>query len=196
MTFSDLRKISDAMKYNLADEAIQEIINNVSGSGKREITWEQFNDYLGRKAERKNNSAAWLIELSLFFEEYNFIWRKIKNSKLIKGFLIKKSNDDNRFIRVWQHKVMDVWVLCAVEVTLMSRSFDRIVRHYINICARSLLQFFWPFFYDLGQGHVILILIILMLFSKYNKFKTSILANFVQRSSLVLIIFLSWIERQ
>jgi len=46
------------MKYNLADEAIQEIINTVSGSGKREITWEQFNDYLGRKAERKNNSAA------------------------------------------------------------------------------------------------------------------------------------------
>lgn len=33
---------------------------------------------------------------------------KIKNSKLIKGFIIEKSNDDNRFIRVQQHKVMDV----------------------------------------------------------------------------------------
>lgn len=73
MTFSDLRKISDAMKYNLSDEAIQEIINTVSGSGKREITWEQFNEYLGRKAERKNNGAAWLIETSLIFKNSIFI---------------------------------------------------------------------------------------------------------------------------
>lgn len=54
MTFSDLRKISDAMKYNLSDEAIQEIITTVSGKGKREVTWEQFNDYLARKVERRH----------------------------------------------------------------------------------------------------------------------------------------------
>jgi Ca2+-binding EF-hand superfamily protein len=46
------------MKYNLSDEAIQEIITTVSGQGKREITWEQFNNYLAKKIERKNNSAA------------------------------------------------------------------------------------------------------------------------------------------
>ena len=57
LTFSDLRKISDAMKYNLSDDAIQEIITTVSGKGKREITWEQFNGYLAKKVEKKNIAA-------------------------------------------------------------------------------------------------------------------------------------------
>lgn len=57
LTFSDLRKISDAMKYNLSDDSIQQIITAVSGKGKREITWEQFNEFLARKVDRKNGAA-------------------------------------------------------------------------------------------------------------------------------------------
>lgn len=49
----DLRRISDQMKYNLSPEDIQEVINNVAGFGKEEITWEQFNRYILKKVGKR-----------------------------------------------------------------------------------------------------------------------------------------------
>lgn len=34
LNFEDLKKISDMMKFNLGDEEIQEVVNNVAGFGK------------------------------------------------------------------------------------------------------------------------------------------------------------------
>lgn len=34
LTLDDLRRISELMKYNLTDEDIQEVVNNVAGFGK------------------------------------------------------------------------------------------------------------------------------------------------------------------
>ena len=42
------------MKFNLGEEEIQEVINNVAGFGKNEITFEQFNKYIAKKVEKKN----------------------------------------------------------------------------------------------------------------------------------------------
>jgi len=57
LTFSDLRKISDAMKYKLSDDEIQEVIRTVTGGNKKDITWDQFNTYLTSKVEKKNLNA-------------------------------------------------------------------------------------------------------------------------------------------
>ena len=35
LTFEDLKRISDMMKFNLGDEEIQEVVNNVAGFGKK-----------------------------------------------------------------------------------------------------------------------------------------------------------------
>lgn len=49
LQFDDLKRISDQLKYNLNEEEIQEVINNVAGFGKKEITFQQFNKYIARK---------------------------------------------------------------------------------------------------------------------------------------------------
>jgi Ca2+-binding EF-hand superfamily protein len=56
LTFEDLKRISDMMKFNLGDEEIQEVVNNVAGFGKKEITWEQFDKYILKKVEKKSSS--------------------------------------------------------------------------------------------------------------------------------------------
>jgi Ca2+-binding EF-hand superfamily protein len=53
LEFSDMQRVSQQLKYKLSDEEIQEVINNVAGFGKREITWEQFNKYIARKVDKK-----------------------------------------------------------------------------------------------------------------------------------------------
>ena len=53
LEFEDLKKISEQLKYNLTDEEIQEVVNNVSGFGKKDITWEQFNKYIAKKVDKK-----------------------------------------------------------------------------------------------------------------------------------------------
>jgi hypothetical protein len=37
----------------MEDSEIQEVINNVAGFGKKEITWEQFNKYIAKKVDKK-----------------------------------------------------------------------------------------------------------------------------------------------
>ncbi len=54
LTLEDLGRISELMKYNLSDEDIQEVVNNVAGFGKREITWEQFDKYIVKKMDKKH----------------------------------------------------------------------------------------------------------------------------------------------
>ncbi len=54
LSFEDLKKISEMMKFNLEDDEIQEVINNVSGFGKKEISWEQFDKYILKKVDKKN----------------------------------------------------------------------------------------------------------------------------------------------
>lgn len=53
LEFEDLKRISEQLKYNLTDEEIQEVVNNVAGFGKKEITWEQFNKYIAKKVDKK-----------------------------------------------------------------------------------------------------------------------------------------------
>jgi Ca2+-binding EF-hand superfamily protein len=53
LEFADLKRISDQLKFNLSEEELQEVINNVAGFGKKEITWEQFNKYIAKKVEKK-----------------------------------------------------------------------------------------------------------------------------------------------
>jgi centrin-3 len=53
----DLRRISEQLKYNLTEDDIKEVVNNVAGFGKREITWDQFNKYIAKKADKKGNAA-------------------------------------------------------------------------------------------------------------------------------------------
>ena len=54
LTFDDLSNVAEQMKFNLSQEEVQEVINNVAGFGKSEISWDQFNKYIGRKVEKKN----------------------------------------------------------------------------------------------------------------------------------------------
>jgi len=37
----------------MSEEELQEVINNVSGFGKNEITWDQFNRYIAKKVDKK-----------------------------------------------------------------------------------------------------------------------------------------------
>ncbi len=53
LTFVDLKRISEQLKFNLTDEELQEVINNVAGFGKNEITWDQFNKYIAKKVDKK-----------------------------------------------------------------------------------------------------------------------------------------------
>ena len=53
LTFVDLKRISEQLKFNLTDEELQEVINNVAGFGKKEITWDQFNKYIAKKVDKK-----------------------------------------------------------------------------------------------------------------------------------------------
>lgn len=65
LTFADLKKISEQLKFNLTEEELQEVINNVAGFGKKEITWDQFNKYISKKVDKKwnNNDPAHLYYL-------------------------------------------------------------------------------------------------------------------------------------
>lgn len=54
LNFNDLKKLSNMLKFNLTDDQIQEVITNVSGKGKRDITWEQFNSHIAKKMEKRN----------------------------------------------------------------------------------------------------------------------------------------------
>jgi Ca2+-binding EF-hand superfamily protein len=53
LEFSDLKRISEQLKFNLNDEELQEVLNNVAGFGKKEITWDQFNKYIAKKVEKR-----------------------------------------------------------------------------------------------------------------------------------------------
>ena len=53
LDIEDLKKISEHFHYNLSDDDLQEVINNVAGFGKSEITWDQFNKYIQRKIDKK-----------------------------------------------------------------------------------------------------------------------------------------------
>lgn len=53
LEFDDLRRISEQLRFNLTDEDIREVINNVSGFNAKNITWEKFNAYIQKKIEKK-----------------------------------------------------------------------------------------------------------------------------------------------
>ena len=44
------------MKFNLGDQEIQEVVNNVAGFGKKEISWEQFDKYILKKVDKKSSA--------------------------------------------------------------------------------------------------------------------------------------------
>lgn len=57
LEMEDLKRISEQLKYNLTEDDIKEVVNNVAGFGKREITWDQFNKYIAKKVDKKGNLA-------------------------------------------------------------------------------------------------------------------------------------------
>lgn len=53
LDLQDLKRISEQLKYNMGEDELQEVINNVAGFGKQEISWEQFNRYIAKKVDKK-----------------------------------------------------------------------------------------------------------------------------------------------
>lgn len=53
LNLEDLKRISQNLKYNLDEAELKQVINNVAGFGKTEITWDQFNKYIAKKVEKK-----------------------------------------------------------------------------------------------------------------------------------------------
>lgn len=53
LNLDDLKRISEQLKYNMSEDELQEVINNVAGFGKQEISWEQFNRYIAKKVDKK-----------------------------------------------------------------------------------------------------------------------------------------------
>ena len=53
LQLEDLKRISEQLKYSLSEDEIQEVVNNVAGFGKREISWDQFNKYIAKKVDKK-----------------------------------------------------------------------------------------------------------------------------------------------
>jgi Ca2+-binding EF-hand superfamily protein len=41
------------LKLNLSEDNIQESIQSIAGKGKQHITWEQFNIFVEKKAEKR-----------------------------------------------------------------------------------------------------------------------------------------------
>lgn len=56
------------------------MINNVAGFGKNEITWDQFNKYIGRKVEKKN--LMWFYETKLIMNNRILFHIFIKSKSL------------------------------------------------------------------------------------------------------------------
>jgi uncharacterized tellurite resistance protein B-like protein len=50
-----LKRISEQLKFNLQDEDIREVINNVSGFNSKSISWEKFNSYIQKKIEKRRD---------------------------------------------------------------------------------------------------------------------------------------------
>jgi Ca2+-binding EF-hand superfamily protein len=56
ITFNNMKKMAAMLKLNLTDDQVQEAIQAIAGKGKQQITWEQFNAFLGKKMEKKNKN--------------------------------------------------------------------------------------------------------------------------------------------
>lgn len=39
ITFNNMKKLAQQLKYNLTEDQIQEVIQNIAGKGKQQITW-------------------------------------------------------------------------------------------------------------------------------------------------------------
>ena len=56
LTFSDLIKVSDYLGYTLSPQEIEQIIKQVNKTtGKKEFTWDQFNEHIARKVDKKSS---------------------------------------------------------------------------------------------------------------------------------------------
>jgi len=53
LEMEDLQRISEELKYGLSEEELREVVNNVAGFGKGEVTWEQFNKYIAKKVDKR-----------------------------------------------------------------------------------------------------------------------------------------------
>jgi hypothetical protein len=48
--------MANMLKLNLTDDQVQEAIQTIAGKGKQHLTWDQFNSFLAKKVDKKNNS--------------------------------------------------------------------------------------------------------------------------------------------
>lgn len=54
LSFDELRDAAKQGHFNLNDDEIQEVIKRVGGADATEITYDQFERYLGRKVDSRN----------------------------------------------------------------------------------------------------------------------------------------------
>ncbi|EGR29207.1 hypothetical protein IMG5_160870 [Ichthyophthirius multifiliis] len=54
VTKDELKQTADELRYNIGDQEIEEIVQNVAGFGQQGFNFEKFDKYVARKVERKN----------------------------------------------------------------------------------------------------------------------------------------------
>ncbi len=57
ITFNNFKKLGQMLNLNLNDDQIQDAIQSIAGKGKQHLTWEQFNAFIAKKAEKRNRAA-------------------------------------------------------------------------------------------------------------------------------------------
>lgn len=54
LSVGDLLRLSDSLGFGLTPEEVQSLVKNIGGHKERELTWEQFNNYIAKKVEKKS----------------------------------------------------------------------------------------------------------------------------------------------
>ena len=54
LTIGDLLRISDQLGYGLSVDEIGQLVRNIAGPKAREITWQQFDEHVAKKIEKKS----------------------------------------------------------------------------------------------------------------------------------------------
>ncbi len=50
----DIKEAANQLRYNLDDDDVREVIQNVAGFEAKNISWEKFNKFIARKIEKRN----------------------------------------------------------------------------------------------------------------------------------------------
>ena len=50
-----MMKVSDYLGFGLTPQELEMIIKKASGTAKRDLTWDEFNEHITKKVEKKTN---------------------------------------------------------------------------------------------------------------------------------------------